>query len=86
MATGCIVLLKGSESLPEGQRACLGGLRGFQRGLWACQIDMRANQRDLRDCQQGLRAWGNGGMDVQMDRQNFFLLYRTFSPVGAADQ
>ena len=79
-------MLKGSESLPEGLRACLGGLRGCQRGLWACQMGMRANQRDLRDCQEGLRAWGNGRMDVQMDGQNFFSFYRTLTPVGAAVQ
>ena len=79
-------MLKGSESLPEGLRACLWGLRGCQGGLWACQMGMRANQRDLRDCQEGLRAWGNGGMDVQMDGQNFFSFYRTLTLVWAAVQ
>ena len=77
MATGCIVLLKGSESLPKGLRACLGGLRGFQRDLWACQMGMRANQRDLRDCQEGLRAWGNGRMDLQKE---FCLILQDFDP------
>ena len=81
-----MVLLKVTESLPEGLRACLGGLRGCQRGLWAYQMGMRANQRDLRDCQEGRRNWGNGHMDVHIDRQNFFSFYRTLTPVGAAVQ
>ena len=76
-------MLKGSESLPEGLRACLWGLRGCQGGLWACQMGMRANQRD---CQEDLRAWGNGCMDTEIDGQSFFSFYRILTPVGAAVQ